>query len=103
YTPHLRSVEAVGPDLSQIAGDEQIGKLQVSETGYAAIPSTFSMKRTCPTTSPFASHLTCPFRIMFMASYPAMVRNAPSSERNHRPAATRFLTKRWSCSSTLFK
>src|SRR3954453_1807845 len=35
---------------------------------YAASPKSRSPERTCPTMSPFASHLTCPFRIMFIAS-----------------------------------
>jgi hypothetical protein len=41
---------------------------QVGRRAYAAIPKVCSMKRTCPTTSPFANHLTWPFRIMFAAS-----------------------------------
>jgi hypothetical protein len=39
-----------------------------------------------------------PLRMMFIASYPAMVFTAPSRDRNHWLATTRFLTKRWSCS-----
>ena len=54
-----------------------------------------------PTTSPFASHFTCPLRIIFIASYPAIVRSAPSTDRNQRLAAVRFFTKRWSCSRNI--
>src|SRR5262245_21716999 len=37
------------------------------------------MNHSWPTMSPLASHRTCLFRIMFIASYPAIVRNAPST------------------------
>jgi hypothetical protein len=43
-----------------------------------------------PRTPPYASHRICPFRITFIASYPAIVRNAGSTNRDHRPAAIRF-------------
>ena len=39
------------------------------------------MKRTCPTVSPLGSQLICPFRIMFIASYPAIVLSAPFTDR----------------------
>src|SRR5215467_3461767 len=38
-----------------------------------------------------------------MASYPSIVRHAPSTDRNPRLAVIRFLMNRWSCSITLFK
>src|SRR5437016_1795125 len=60
------------------------------------------MNPTCPTTSPFASQRICPLRMMRIASYPAIVFSAPSVDRNHRPAAIRFLMNRWSCSTMLF-
>ena len=61
---------------------------------YAAIPNICSTKRIWPTMSPLGNHLTCPLRIMFMASYPAIVRTAPSTDRNHRLAEMRFFMKR---------
>src|ERR1700719_812736 len=61
------------------------------------------MNRTCPVMSLFASHFTCPFLIMCIDSYPAIVFSAPLTERNHRLAAIRFLMNRWSCSTMLFK
>ncbi len=54
-----------------------------------------------PKTSVFGSHRICPLPIMFMASYPAIVLRAPSTDRNHWLAITRFFTKRWSCSTML--
>ena len=60
----------------------------------AARPSVPSMKRACSTMSPFTSQRIWPFRMMFMASYPAIVLSAPSTDRNHWLATTRFLTKR---------
>lgn len=55
------------------------------------------MNRTWPIKSFFGNQRICPFRIMCIASYPAIVRKAPSAERNHRLAAIRFLMNRWSC------
>ena len=60
----------------------------------AAMPSVRSMKRACPTISLFASHRIWPFRMMFIASYPAMVLGASSTDRNHWLATTRIFTKR---------
>jgi hypothetical protein len=54
-------------DLSQIGIGGSI-RWVTREVSYAAIPNARSMKRICPTTSPFANHLTCPFRMMFIAS-----------------------------------
>jgi hypothetical protein len=36
----------------------------------AAIPDNRSMNRFWPRTSPFGNHRICPFRMMFVASYP---------------------------------
>ena len=49
------------------------------------------MNRICPTTSPLANPRICPFRIMCIDSYPAIVFRAPPTERNQRQAAIRFL------------
>src|SRR5690348_13050287 len=48
------------------------------------------------------SHRIWPLRMMFIASYPAIVFNAPCTERNHWLERTRFFTYRWSCSRMLF-
>src|SRR5215204_7444702 len=49
-----------------------------------------------------ANLLTCPFLIMFTASMPSRVRSAVWNRLKHCDARTFFLTKRWSCSITLF-
>ena len=66
------------------------------------MPNIRSMKRFCPTTSPFGNQRISPLRMMFIASYPAMEFSALSAERNPWLAITRFFTKRWSCSMMLF-
>jgi hypothetical protein len=53
-----------------------------------------SQKLGVPAVSPFAGQRIWPFRTMFMASYPAIVLSAPSTDQNHWLATTRFFTKR---------
>src|SRR6478672_1878218 len=62
-------VAAFTADLSQIGVRSRTTNPGDQTLSYAAILNACSMKRTCPTTSPFANHLTCPLRIMFIASY----------------------------------
>jgi hypothetical protein len=50
----------------------------------------------CPSSLP--NRRICPFRIMCIASYPSIVRHAPSTDRKPKLAVMRFLMKRWSCS-----
>jgi hypothetical protein len=50
--------------------------------GQAAMPSMRSMNCAWPRMSAFGSQRICPLRIMFMASYPAMVLTAPSTDQN---------------------
>ena len=49
--------------------------------GQAAIPNNRSMNRFWPRTSPFGNQRIWPFRMMFIASYPAIVLSAPSTDR----------------------
>jgi len=49
---------------------------------------------TCPRMSPFPIPSTCPFRIMFMASYPPMVRRAVLKLKKPSPGLTqRFMNR----------
>ena len=49
-------------------------------------------------TSPFSASLICPFRTMFIASYPLIVGLAVLNEPNPRPGLTRRFMNLWSCS-----
>ncbi len=53
--------------------------------------------------SVFSTLLTCPLRIMFIASYPLKVRLAVLNEENPIPGLTNRLIDRWSCSILLFR
>src|SRR5713226_4806402 len=45
----------------------------------AAIPNLASMNRACSTAAPLSNNRTCPLRVMCIASYPWIVRQAPSA------------------------
>ena len=49
-------------------GRRQNGLAASGLQAYPAMPKVWLMKRTCSTTSPFASHRICPLRILFIAS-----------------------------------
>jgi len=67
--------------------------LQKFERAYSA----------CAWMSLFSTPLICPFRIMFMASYPLKVRLAVLNEPNPIPGLTNRLMNRWSCSTMLLR
>ena len=46
---------------------------------------------------------TCPFLIMFIISYPRIVRRAVLKEPNPIPGLTNRLLPRWSCSTILLR
>src|SRR5215469_1023417 len=48
----------------------------------------------CPAASSLPNRRICPFRIMCIASYPSIVRHAPSTDRKPRLVVMRFLMKR---------
>jgi hypothetical protein len=61
------------------------------------------MNTTCPMMSPFPTPCTCPFRIMFILSYPCNVFQAVSTEKKPIPGLTSRLMKRWSCSTMVLR
>lgn len=61
------------------------------------------MKRTRSLTAPFATPRICPFLIMFIASYPFIVRRAVLKEPNPIPGLTSRFMNRWSCSTMLLR
>src|SRR5260221_341741 len=60
------------------------------------------MNEICPRMFPFSPPCTCPFRSIFILSYPWSVCHAVSNEKKPIPGLTSRLRKRWSCSMRLF-
>ncbi len=52
---------------------------------YPATPNTLATHAICLTAAPLSTPCTCPFRIMFMISYPCSVRHAVSKEKQPIP------------------
>lgn len=61
------------------------------------------MKRTRSLTAPLGTPETCPFLIMFIISYPLMVRRAVLKDPNPIPGLTNRFIPRWSCSTMLLR
>ena len=67
-------------------------KLLEKRVSYASTPKISAMKLTRSVTAPLATPLICPFVIMFISSYPLIVRRAVLNEPNPIPGLTnRFI------------
>src|SRR6266511_1420142 len=69
---------------------------------YATIMNRFDTNLTCPRMSPLPTPSICPFLMMFIVSYPLIVRRAVLKLKKPSPGLTRRFMNRWSCSSILF-
>jgi hypothetical protein len=81
HSQHLNQTDQANSDAGFVAklqyGRGPRGELITRELGYAAIPNSWAMKSACATASSLASHLTLPFRIIWTASMPCNVLDAP--------------------------
>jgi hypothetical protein len=101
---HVFDLDGFGGDVLQIETEIQIlssGTLDVDELRSDAKQCVDELA--LAEYVPFGQPPKLPFRIKCIASYPSIVRHAPSADWKPRLATMRFLMKRWSCSMMLFK
>jgi len=73
------------------------------DLNYATTPKMRLMKIIRSLTAPLGTPKICPFRIMFVISYPVMMRRAVLKDANPIPGLTNRFMARWSCSTMLLR
>lgn len=72
-------------------------------SNYATTAKIWLMKRTRSLTAPLGTPKTCPFLIMFIISYPLIVRRAVLKEPKLIHDLTNRFSQGWSCSTILLR
>jgi hypothetical protein len=94
---------AMSPDMSVLQKMSSDTKMLNVTSVQAATSKRSATNLTCPRMSPFPIPSTCPFRIMFMPSYPPMVRRAVLKLKKPSPGLTRRFMNRRHCSTILLR